>query len=58
MKFTVWIDVTMSGRVEIDAANEEKARQKVKGMCFTSQDLRTFAWNGNDVYDIEVSEED
>lgn len=42
MKYTVTIDVTMSGDIEIEAKSKKEAKEIAKSRYFTPSDLRDF----------------
>lgn len=57
-QFTVQVDVTMGGYLDIDAQNEEEAKKKVHEIDFVSSDLRLFHWIGTEIIDYWEAEGD
>ena len=57
MKFKVQVDVTMSMNVTIEASSKEEAERMIKGKQYLPSDLGN-AWHvGNEVVEIEETEE-
>ena len=57
-KFLITVDVTMSDTIEIEAENEEKARELAVMKSYTPYDLRDFHFLSAEVYDAEEVEDE
>ena len=52
-KYSVHLDVTLSGYVEVEANNEEEARQIINNRTFQHYDLHNFYYFSKDIVDVE-----
>lgn len=52
-KFSVHLDVTLSGYVEVEANSEEEARKIIEARTYQHYDCRDFYYLSKDIVDIE-----
>ena len=52
-KYSVHVDVTLSGWKEIEANSEEEAVKAIKGMTFQPYDIKDFYYFSHGIVDIE-----
>ena len=52
-KYSVHLDVTLSGYVEVEANSEEEARRIIEARTYQHYDCRDFYYFSKDIVDIE-----
>ena len=55
-KFSVHLDVTLSGYVEVEANSVSEAEELVKNKVYNTSDIKYFYWLGNDIVEGDTEE--
>ena len=56
-KYSVHLDVTLSGYIEVEASSEENARMLINNRTFQPYDVQNFYYFSKDIVDVEEVEE-